>query len=262
MYAAQRSADSGVSLLDTVTKKHYSYTQHPEWDKRDRNRFNDGKCSPDGLLYVGTMVLDEVQPRTADAALYVVQPDTTRSTSTSTSASTNNSNDDQYYKGYRGTISKVFGNATISNGIVWNLDHSKVYYIDTPTDRVDVFDYDIANHKIIVDSRKKCIETKGLDIGHPDGCTIDSEGMLWIAFWRGARVCRFDPANGKLLHTIMLPCTCITSVAFGGERLNDLYITTANNKVDVEKEPQAGSLFVVRNVGVSGVQPSVYKLTP
>lgn len=85
--------------------------------------------------------------------------------------------------------------------------------------------------------------------------------MLWIAHWKGSRVTRWDPNTVELLHTIMLPCSCITSVAFGGEKLSDLYITTANNKVDVNEEPKAGSLFVVRNVGVSGVPPSVYQLT-
>lgn len=234
MYASQRSADSGVSLLDLSQSKHYSYAHHPEWDKRDRNRFNDGKCSPDGLFYVGTMVLDEVEPRTPDGSLYKLEPDRTAQSDDTA----------KYYKGYRGQLSKVFDNVTISNGIVWSLRGDKCYYIDTPTESVRVYDYNKQNHRLIVESAKTCIVTKGRGIGFPDGCTIDSEGMLWIAHWKGSRVTRWDPNTGELLHTITLPCSCITSVAFGGEKLSDLYITTANNKVDVNEEPKAGSLFV------------------
>lgn len=92
------------------------------------------------------------------------------------------------------------------------------------------------------------------------GMTIDSEGKLWVAFWQGSNVSRFDPDTGALLHRISLPTQCITSVAFGGDDLQDLYITSANNKVDIQKEPQAGSVFIVRNVGVKGVHAPVYTL--
>ncbi len=137
-----------------------------------------------------------------------------------------------------------------------------MYYIDTPLQRIDSFDYDATRGVLDVESRRTIIKTDGKKDGFPDGCTIDSEGKLWVAFWMGSHVTRYDPVSGEELHRIDLPCSCITSLAFGGPSLSDLYITTANNKVDLSKEKQAGSLFVVKDIGVSGVQSPVYQLSP
>lgn len=90
--------------------------------------------------------------------------------------------------------------------------------------------------------------------------TIDSQGMLWVCFWLGSNVSRYNPATGELLHRIMLPTKCITSCAFGGSDLNDLYITSASIKADIQNETSAGSVFVVKNIGVKGVPSHVYNL--
>ena len=93
------------------------------------------------------------------------------------------------------------------------------------------------------------------------GMTIDTEGMLWIAHWDGWQVTRWDPGTGSLLASIPLPVARVTSCCFGGERLSDLYITTARTGLSadqLEGQPLAGSLFVVENCGHSGLPPFEY----
>ena len=81
--------------------------------------------------------------------------------------------------------------------------------------------------------------------GNPDGMTVDKKGNLWVAMWGSGKVCCFDKeANLKLI--LQLPVSKVTSCAFGGSELNDLYITTASvglNDIEVERQPHAGKLF-------------------
>ena len=79
---------------------------------------------------------------------------------------------------------------TNSNGIAWSLDHTTMYYIDTPTRQVTAFDYDMATGQI---ENPRTVITVPADSGKPDGMTIDAEGMLWIALWEGGCVGRWDP---------------------------------------------------------------------
>lgn len=86
--------------------------------------------------------------------------------------------------------------------------------------------------------------------GSPDGMTFDAEGGLWIAHWGGSRVSRFDP-DGRIERDIRLPASQITSMAFAGEGLDRMFVTSAATGVD---EPQAGCLFEV-DPGVRGLAP-------
>ena len=86
--------------------------------------------------------------------------------------------------------------------------------------------------------------------GHPDGMTFDAEGGLWIAHWGGARVSRFD-AQGRVERSRTLPATQITSMAFAGEGLDRLFVTSAGDGVD---EAHGGDLFEV-DPGVRGLAP-------
>jgi len=75
-----------------------------------------------------------------------------------------------------------------------------------------------------------------------DGLTVDSEGCLWIAYWDGWKVARYDP-DGKLMTEIKMPVQRPTSCNFGGPDLNVLYITSASTELDLKEQPQAGDLF-------------------
>lgn len=195
----------------------------PEPGKTD-NRFNDGKCDPSGRLWVGTMSL--VNKRKA-GALHCI---------------------DHNYS----TIKKI-DSVSISNGIVWSLDKTKMYYIDTPTQHVVEYNYD--NESGDISDPKIIIEIPDF-MGYPDGSTIDCGGNLWIALWGGSAVTCWDTTTGKLIQKIDIPAKNVTSCAFGGKKLDELYVTTAAIGMTKEEEkqyPYAGSLFKIKP-GVTGVK--------
>jgi sugar lactone lactonase YvrE len=122
-----------------------------------------------------------------------------------------------------------------------------MYYIDTPTKKVVEYKYnnetgDITNPRdaiLIPDS-----------LGSPDGSTLDSEGMLWIAMWGGSCVTRWNPTTGELLDKIDIPAKNVTSIAFGGKNLDVMYITSAKiylDESDIEKYPLSGRLFTLKS---------------
>ena len=213
--------EHGFAGLDLETEQ-FEIVADPERDL-PTNGFNDGKCDPAGRFWAGTIALDE----TPDVCgLYRLDPDL--------------------------CAHKMLDGITISNGIVWALDHRTMYYIDTPTRRVDAFDYDLETGEI---RHRRAAFHIPTEMGSPDGMTIDDEGMLWVALWEGGKVSRWDPAEGRLLQTVDLPASNVTSCAFGGENLDQLYITTARQTLSaeqLERQPLAGGLFRA-NVGVTGL---------
>ncbi len=184
------------------------------------NRFNDGKAGPDGRFYIGSMGPDRLR------GLYRVDEDR--------------------------SWTRIETDITCSNGLVWSLDHRTFYYIDSPTRQIVAYDFDcesgsISGRRIVVE----CVPSHGF----PDGMTIDSDGMLWVAHWQGFCVRRWNPDTGEEIDRIELPVERVTSCAFGGSDLRDLYITTASVEMslqDWESYPQSGGLFRKR-LEISGV---------
>lgn len=209
------AGDAGMFFLDEKTGD-IAAIADPEPEKTD-NRFNDGKCSPDGRFFAGTISLVK---KTGDAKLYRLDPDL--------------------------TLHEAFGPVTNSNGIVWTADGKTVYYIDTPRKEVLAFDYVDG----ILSNERSVVSTADREAS-PDGMTIDSDGNVWIAFCHGACVVAYDPRTGKELRQIDLPCLETTACAFGGSGLADLYVTTGIHKTVVEED--AGRLFKISGLGVKGV---------
>jgi sugar lactone lactonase YvrE len=211
------------ATLDLDTRK-VTVLAEPEPEKvRHGNRFNDGKCDPRGRFWAGTMALSEAP---AAGGLYRLDPD-------------------------RG-VHRMLEGVSISNGIVWNAGADRMYYIDTPTREVAAFDYDDATGDI---SNRRVAVRFPARHGWPDGMALDADGMLWIAEWDGGCVSRWDPARGKFLRRIKLPVSRVTSCAFGGPGLDELYVTTAWSRLDDSArraQPAAGGLFRV-DPGVRGV---------
>jgi sugar lactone lactonase YvrE len=209
------AGDHGFMFLDEETGA-ITPIADPESAQPD-HRFNDGKCSPDGRFFAGTISLKKIA---GSAKLYRLDPDL--------------------------SVHVAFAPVTNSNGIVWSADGGTCYYIDTPRCEVLAFDYaagELHNPRRVIDTRH--IEAS------PDGMTIDADGNLWIAFCHGGCVCCFDPQNGDELHRITLPCLETTACAFGGPDLTDLFVTTGVHKT--AKEENAGRLFVIRGLKVKGV---------
>jgi sugar lactone lactonase YvrE len=214
------AGDRGFSFLDEASGL-LTPIADPEPDLPD-NRFNDGKCSPDGRFFAGTISLTR-QPGTAK--LYRLDPDL--------------------------TVHQAYGPVTTSNGIAWSADGATVYYIDTPRREVLAFDYQAG----LLLRPRGVIATGHIDAS-PDGMAIDSNGHLWIAFCHGGCVSCFDPANGNELHRIALPCLETTACAFGGPDLADLFVTTGVHKT--AREEHAGRLFVIRGLNITGLPANAF----
>jgi len=196
------------------------------------NRFNDGKTDPAGRFWAGSMSLSGEK---GTGNLYMV---------------------DQQLN-----VKKQVENVSISNGLCWSLDNRFFYYIDTPTMEVVRFDYDIATGEI---SNKTTVITIPAKEGYPDGMTIDSEGMLWIAHWEGWQVARWDPSTGNKIDSIHLPVSLVTSICFGGENMDDMFITSARVGLTDEQlaeEPLAGSSFIISKTGFKGFTFPAFNLS-
>jgi len=210
----------GIARLDPDTGR-LDPLADPEADLPD-NRFNDGKCDPAGRFWAGTMHVDG---KGNSGALYRIDQDL--------------------------SIHRMVDQVGISNGLAWSADCKTMYYIDTSKQTVDAFDYDIDTGAV---TNRRTVIPFPSELGHPDGMTIDEEGMLWVACWAGARVTRWDPQRGRLLQEIRLPVTNVTDCVFGGPEGDTLYISTARMTLsdeDLKQQPLAGGLFQVRP-GVRG----------
>ena len=217
--------NDGVYQLDFATGALEKWCDPMEGE--ESNRLNDGKNGPDGRLYVGAMGPEGEQ------SLFRVER-----------------NGREW--------AAIASGITCSNGLCWSADAKTLYYIDSPTRKVVAYDFNpiagtIGGERTAVDvGGENCV---------PDGMTIDAEGMLWVAFWEGGCVRRFDPSNGQELTRVRLPVSRVTSCAFGGAKLDRLYITTASvgfEAQDWEREPLAGGIFVCEP-GVVGVPAHLFQ---
>ncbi|SDF56937.1 Sugar lactone lactonase YvrE [Mucilaginibacter pineti] len=194
------------------------------------NRFNDGKCDPAGRFWAGTMSMTE---RPSAGSVYMLDSDL--------------------------SVSRKIEGTTISNGMAWSPDRRKFYFIDSPTAKVVAYNYELSSGSL--SGREPVITFRDSD-GFPDGMTIDGEGMLWIAHWNGWQVSRWNPVTGEKLFSIPLPVANVSSCTFGGSDLQDLYITTARKDLsaaEIKEQPLAGSLFVWKNCGYTGMPAFEYK---
>jgi sugar lactone lactonase YvrE len=174
-------------------------------------RFNDGGCDAAGRFYCGTMAYDE---RRGAGSLYRLDAD--------------------------GAVTVALRGATISNGLEWSPDGTCAYYVDTPTQRIDVFDADLTNRR-----------TFATVDGYPDGLTVDAEGGVWVALYGGGAVRRYD-ASGAADAEVQVPTPITTACTFGGPALDRLFITTSQEGLTPGSDALAGSLFVA-DVGVRGL---------
>ncbi|HEX5101477.1 MAG TPA: SMP-30/gluconolactonase/LRE family protein [Polyangiaceae bacterium] len=212
------AVEEGFALMDGWGEP-LRIVASPERDK-PRNRMNDGKCDSAGRFFAGS-----ISPDAKGAGFYRLDPD--------------------------GSVRTVLDEVTISNGLGFSPDNRTLYYIDTPTQRVDAFDYEAETGAL---TRRRTVVEVPREHGSPDGMTVDETGCLWIAHWAGHAVRRYTP-RGTLDRTIELPTSFVTCCAFGGSDLSELYITTASAGFDEairREQPHAGDLFVV-SPGVRGL---------
>ncbi|ORT56785.1 SMP-30/gluconolactonase/LRE family protein [Streptomyces sp. CB03238] len=198
----------GIGLYDADGA--FSWLVH---DPVPGRRGNDAAVAPDGALWAGTMRYDEAA---GGGTLTRIAPD--------------------------GTATTVFPGVAVSNGTGWSPDGTLMYYIDSPTRRVDVCRVD---GERVVERRPLVAIEPGA--GFPDGLTVDTDGCVWVALWDGAAIRRYT-ADGTLDRVVELPVRRPTACAFGGPGLRDLYITTARTGL-TRPHPLSGSLLVLPDAG-------------
>lgn len=140
---------------------------------------------------------------------------------------------------------------SMSNGLGWSPDGTKLYYVDSMTHRIDVFDYDVATGS--VSNRQPWAFLPDGQL--PDGLCVDADGCVWLAVWGQSCVICFGP-NGAEEQRIAVPTPLVTSCAFGAQDYRTLFITTACEDDD---DPHAGRLFAV-DTGSRGLPPNRIRL--
>lgn len=201
-----------LAFLHTQTGQ-ITPTLSVEADKPD-NRFNDGKCDPQGRFWFGSI---SQQPNQAN--LYRYDAD--------------------------GSLHLMEIELTISNGLGWSPDGTTFYLTDSKPHKIYAYDFDAATGSI--ENRRTLIDLSDAAF-EPDGLTIDTEGYIWSAMWNGWCVIRFDP-EGKEVLRVELPIQRPTCCTFGGEQLTDLYITSASvglSQQEIDQGFYAGDLFCVQ----------------
>lgn len=179
------------------------------------NRCNDGKMDPAGRFWIGTMSNDGSVA--GAGTLYRLDEGE--------------------------TLTPVLSDLTISNGMDWSADGRTMYFTDSAAREVWAFDFNPADSSIT--NRRTAISVP-LELGIPDGMALDREGMLWVAHWGSGCICRWNPANGKLLHRVKTGCPHTSSCCFGGENRDHLFITTSRLALEqaiLDQHPSSGGLF-------------------
>jgi sugar lactone lactonase YvrE len=183
-------------------------------------RMNEGGCDPRGRFYIGTMAYDQTP---GAGSVYRIDPD--------------------------GTATVVLTGSTVSNGLQWNAAGDAAFYNDTPTGEVARFDFDAEAGAFM--NRRRFVDLGDLD---PDGMAIDGEDGIWVAFYGGGAVHRYD-RDGALSEVVEVPgASQVTACTFGGEDRRTLFITTSRENLGEDDEPDAGSVFRYET-GVTGAVP-------
>lgn len=184
-------------------------------------RFNDVIADPEGRVFAGAMPFKDLERKRG--RLYRLDRD--------------------------GSYEVVLEGVGIPNGMAFTSDRRSFYFIDSLDNAVWKFDYDPRTGAI--GRRRAFLRFDPERDGHADGMTLDQEDNLWIAMAMGGRVLQFG-ADGSRKRTIELPAKFTASVAFGGEDLSDLYVTTGTHPEEEDLGPAAGALIVLEP-GSTGV---------
>ena len=218
----------GLWLFDPASGER-ELAAEPPYDPK-QERFNDGKCDPQGRFWVGT-IYEPRKPANATLNRYA-----------------------------DGALTREVGGVTVLNGLAWSPSGRTMHWSDTTTATIFAADYDpgpgTISHQRVFASFPLKADSQDLDTygGRPDGAAMDAEGCYWASMFEGQRVIRLSP-DGELLREIVLPVRCPTMPCFGGPDLKTLYITTSRENrpaAELIEQPYAGCVLAV-DVDVPGL---------
>ena len=218
---------TGFHLFDLDTEA-LTFLCHPEPDI-PTNRLNDGKVSPEGRFWAGTM--DERPEKGLVGSLYRLDPD------------------------HRCT--RMAGDLKVSNGLAWSPDGRTMYHSDSRSGVIFRYAYEPGSGAI---GPREVFVSMQSDWGRPDGGAIDEEGCYWSCGVSGGRLNRFAP-SGELIEYVELPITHPTMPCFGGTDGRTLYVTSLRENLteaELAKTPQAGGVFMLEP-NVAGPPAAIYK---
>ena len=212
---------SGLWRYDLVTEQRVPLA-HPE-AHLPNNRLNDGRCDRQGRFWVGSME-DPVDPARPQGSLYCFTADR--------------------------RCTPMVGGLFVANGLAFSPDGRILYHSDSfrAVRRIWAWDLDIDNG--VIGNRRVFVDTEGMP-GRPDGGAVDADGCYWMAGNDGWEIVRFTP-QGRIDRRIALPVAKPSMLAFGGPRLDVIYVTSIRPREGLEDQPLAGSLFAIE-AGIKGL---------
>ena len=183
--------DDGFYFFDLV-RSHLELIQRVDAEQ-PRTRLNDGKCDRHGRFFAGGM---DDKEELKICGLWRLDPDL--------------------------TVTRVDDGIICSNGPCWSPDDRTFYFADTFQGEMWAYDYDLARG---VPSNRRLFASFAGDSGVADGSTVDEEGCVWNAQLISGDLVRYAP-DGSVERRIGMPVRNITSVMFGGDTLDELYVTS------------------------------------
>ncbi|KAK7866859.1 hypothetical protein R5R35_006027 [Gryllus longicercus] len=196
-----------------------------------KNKVTVGKVDPSGRLWIGTSDHLDPEARTSSTRGGLFSLDRGRQ------------------------LKKHVGDISGCYGLEWSLDGKTMFFVEPLKKTVDAFNFDaekgeLSNRRVLLDYTNKMR-------GEPRGLTIDEEGKLWVASFGGSQVLRVDPESGEVMKRLPVPCRDVTNVAFGGDDMEDLFVTTCSSRLEPSERnayPGSGTTFRVTDLGVKGTR--------
>ncbi len=212
---------TGFHTLDFETGE-TNLLVNPEPD-HPTNRLNDGKVDPAGRFVCGSMDTREAEPT---GNLWRLDADH--------------------------SVTLLDTGIICSNGPSWSPDGRTLYFADSFSGAISAYEYDESTGS--VENKRRFIVVDGARGGAPDGATVDDEGYLWSAMVFDGRIFRYSP-DGRVDRVIEMPVVKITSLAFGGANLDEMFVTSMAEPPLPKYPgdgPMRGSVFRVTGLGVRG----------
>lgn len=194
-----------------------------EIDQPD-NRMSDGRVDPRGRFWAASLSLSGRQ----HGALYRLDAN--------------------------GRVLRMLTGLTLANGLAWSPEGTLLYFVDTATGRIDLFDFDEAWGTI---TNRRTFAVVPPAAGYPSGLTVDAAGFVWVTLWGGGALHRYTP-DGQVDRVVPLPVTHPTHCVFGGRGLDELFVTSARiDRPGGEPGATNGGVYRLRP-GVKGQASKVF----